>query len=44
MSNQPMTRTRSYQQAREQLRTRLLIIAIWVLANALGWAMLVRPK
>lgn len=33
-----------YQQAREQLHTRLLIIAVWVLANALAFTMLARSQ
>lgn len=33
-----------YRQARETIHTRLLIIAVWVLANGLGFMMLVRPQ
>jgi hypothetical protein len=33
-----------YQRAREQLHTRLLILAVWVLANALGFMMLARDS
>jgi hypothetical protein len=35
--------TRRYREPREPISTRLLIIAVWLLANGLGIMMLVRP-